>query len=120
MKKVFWQEKFRTLYEEVNLLSCSAPHLKPIIITALNTGMRKGEILSLTWDDIDFENNFITVKHTVSKSKKTIRIPISSTLRKGFQPLRITLTVLKTQTHLKEPLVWHVKGLISKGLGFTI
>ena len=34
-------------------------------ITACYTGMRTGEVCSLTWDDIDFENGIINVKHTV-------------------------------------------------------
>jgi len=68
--------------EEERLLSCSANHLKPILITALNTGMRKGEVLSLKWADIDLEQNLILVRHTVSKSKKPRLIPISSALRR--------------------------------------
>lgn len=44
--------------------------------------MRKGEILTLTWEDVDFENNILTVKHTISKSKKAKVIPISSKVRK--------------------------------------
>ena len=34
-------------------------------ITACYTGMRTGEVCSLTWDDIDFESRIINVKHTV-------------------------------------------------------
>jgi integrase len=56
--------------------------LRNIITVALNTGMRKMEILSLKWDRIDFENNVITLPQTNTKSKKMRRIPISSTLRK--------------------------------------
>lgn len=47
--------------------------------------MRKGEILGLTWEDWkdkDLESNLITVRHIVSNSKKSRRIPISSALRK--------------------------------------
>jgi integrase len=75
-------KRILTLSEEERLLSCSAPHLKPIITVAINTSMRKGEILTLTWEDVDFENNLITVRHTMSKSKKTKLIPISSRVRK--------------------------------------
>lgn len=75
-------ERILTPEEEERLLACSPPHLEPIIITALNTGMRKGEILSLRWEDVDLENNVITIRQEVSKSKKTRRIPINTTLRK--------------------------------------
>lgn len=43
--------------------------------------MRKNEILTLKWDNLDLENNIITIDHTNTKSKKTRRIPINSTLR---------------------------------------
>lgn len=75
-------ERILTPEEEERLLAGSAQHLKPIINVALNTGMRKGEILTLTWEDVDFNNNILTVKHTISKSKKAKVIPISSKVRK--------------------------------------
>ena len=76
------KERILTLGEEQKLFAVSVPHLKLILITALNTGMRKGEILSTRWKDIDFDNDFITVRHIVSKSKKPRKVPISSSLRK--------------------------------------
>ncbi len=74
-------ERVLTYEEENKLLQCSADHLKPIIICALNTGMRKGEILSLQWTDVDLENNLITIDATNTKSKKTKKIYINSKLR---------------------------------------
>ncbi|MCH8029581.1 MAG: site-specific integrase [Candidatus Dadabacteria bacterium] len=75
------KERILTPDEEQRLLSCSPSYLKPIITTALNTGMRKSEILTLTWDAVDFENNLITVGFLVSKSKRTRKIPINATLK---------------------------------------
>ncbi|MDA2920583.1 site-specific integrase [Desulfobacterota bacterium AH_259_B03_O07] len=75
------KERILSREEEQQLLNASAPHLKSIIITALNTGMRKSEILSLSWEDIDFENDFIKVRHTISKNKKSRKVPVSSFLR---------------------------------------
>lgn len=53
-------------------------HLKPLIVCALQTGMRRGEILNLKWANIDFEYNFIELLET--KSGKSRKIPISSKL----------------------------------------
>lgn len=38
------------------------PYLKTIVILALSTGMRKGEILGLDWEDIDFEQALVYIK----------------------------------------------------------
>jgi len=70
-----------TFDEEERLFANCSPHLLPIVQTALMTGMRKGELLTLTLDDVNFENNFITIRAEISKSKKSRKIPISSVLR---------------------------------------
>lgn len=57
-------------------------YLKPIIITALQTGMRRGEILNLKWSNIDFEQGFIELLET--KSGKSRKIPISNKLKDVF------------------------------------
>ena len=41
-------------------------NIQPIIIFAIGTGMRKGEIFGLQWNDIDFKNKEIHVKHNLS------------------------------------------------------
>jgi integrase len=53
-----------------------------MLITALQTGMRKGEIIKLRWENVDLESNIITIDKATSKSKKTKKIPINSRLRK--------------------------------------
>ncbi|MDA2918399.1 site-specific integrase [Desulfobacterota bacterium AH_259_B03_O07] len=75
--------------EEKRLLDTSSIHLKPIIITALNTGMRKGEILTLKWSNVDLENKIINLEHTNTKSKKSRRIPINNELRKLLLELKL-------------------------------
>lgn len=45
-------------------------HLKPLIITATDTAMRRGELFKLLWGDIDFEKGLITVQATNSKTEK--------------------------------------------------
>ena len=40
-------------------------YMYPIVILALNTGMRLGEILGLCWDCVDFDNNLIHITRTL-------------------------------------------------------
>lgn len=60
-------------------------HLKPIIIFAVNTGCRKGEILSLKWSHVDLEHGFITLHMT--KNKEMRKIPINEPLRELLNQL---------------------------------
>lgn len=42
----------------------------PIYLTAINTGMRRGEVLGLRWQDIDFDNNLFYVRQSLQEVKK--------------------------------------------------
>ncbi|MDH4212179.1 MAG: site-specific integrase [candidate division WOR-3 bacterium] len=77
-------EQLRYLQDEEirTLLNCCADHLKPIVIMALNTGMRKGEILNLTWGDINLKTRMITIKN--SKNNTSRIIPINDATYKIF------------------------------------
>lgn len=57
-----------------------ADHLQPLVLMSLYTGMRRGEIFNLHWQDIDFERKIITVEGPTSKSGQTRHIPISNKL----------------------------------------
>ena len=60
---------------EMKLFLSSAPEqMRPFFAFALMTGMRRGEILNLTWKDIDFSARFIHVHET--KSNKSREVPI--------------------------------------------
>ncbi|NQU67703.1 MAG: site-specific integrase [Candidatus Marinimicrobia bacterium] len=54
-----------------------------IMRIALFTGMRRGEILNLTWDDLDFERGFIFIKNP--KGGKSINIPMNKNARTVFK-----------------------------------
>ncbi|MFC2062196.1 tyrosine-type recombinase/integrase, partial [Elusimicrobiota bacterium] len=71
-------------YEIGKLIEC-APNevIKGIIITAINTGMRKMEILNLKWADIDLERNILYIWN--SKNKESRKIPINNVLLKFFK-----------------------------------
>ncbi|MBR3003051.1 MAG: site-specific integrase [Clostridia bacterium] len=56
--------------EEIKILipAFDGSHYQDVIIFALATGMRQGEILGLQWTDLDFENRLIHVIHNLSNS----------------------------------------------------
>ena len=64
--------------EQERLISNCDSYLKPIIITALNTGMRKSEIFNLTWDRVDLKNRLILLD--ITKNGERREIPINNTL----------------------------------------
>lgn len=90
VKKVeFFQERQYVMKildrEEINrLIDAAADHLKPILIIALNTGMRKGEIFNLRWSDIDFIDQYIHIKKTKSNimRKVPMNAVVATTLEK--------------------------------------
>jgi len=66
-------------------------HLKPIITVALNTGMRKSEILFLKWDNVDLRNGFILLRETKNGERR--EIPINDTVRETLVSLTRRLDV---------------------------
>lgn len=80
------KERVLTLEEETKILEVSAEHLKPILIFALNTGMRRGEILNLKWDQINLSKRFIQVENTKSGSNRVI--PINDVLMEELLRLK--------------------------------
>jgi len=66
------------------LIEACRPHLRPIVITALNTGMRREEILSLEWEKhIDLRHGFILLD--VTKNGERRQIPITPMLKETLQ-----------------------------------
>ncbi|MGO9612819.1 MAG: tyrosine-type recombinase/integrase [Dissulfurispiraceae bacterium] len=66
------------------LYNCDA-HVKPIVITAMNTGMRQGKILNLKWDNVDLRHGFISLNQEQTKNAERKEIPINHTLRAALQ-----------------------------------
>ena len=62
-------------------------HLKSLIIALLDTGARKGEMLKLTWQFVDFENRFITFQASTTKTLKTRQVAITQRLYDEMQKL---------------------------------
>ena len=61
-----------------NLQACDTDFLEVIVILALNTGMRKGELLSLDWNHVNFDNKILTVDFQNAKSGNTRHLPLNT------------------------------------------
>jgi integrase len=64
--------------EEQQLLDAAPPLLRAMIVSALDTGMRRGEMLALTFGDIDRANQVITLRGETTKSGRTRILPIAT------------------------------------------
>ena len=83
--------KLRTLSdgEEEALLSCCSPYLQDLVIFAINTGLRLGEILNLKWEEVDLENGII--KLLVRKNRRMLELPLNDkafAVVKGWHGIR--------------------------------
>lgn len=79
------RERILTKAEETNLLeACQGirSHLRPILICALDTGMRQGEIFSLKWKNIDLDEGVITIDAYHTKTMKSRQIAMTARLTK--------------------------------------
>lgn len=52
-------------------------HLTPIVLLAMNTGLRRGELLALDWSDVNLDARLLTVRRETAKSGKERHIPLN-------------------------------------------
>lgn len=69
-----------SLEEEGLLLTAAAPHLRRIIIMALDAGMRRGEILTERWQDVDFARRLLFVSCSKTPEGEAREIPLTERL----------------------------------------
>jgi len=65
-------------HEEAALLQEAPPHIQAMLIAALDTGMRQGEMLAVRLADVDLVRGLITLRGHTTKSGKSRVVPIST------------------------------------------
>lgn len=81
IKPVTFERNTRGLGEKKQVtqrVETGNPHLKAIILLGLDSGMRRGETLTLDWKDIDFEASIIKILGTHTKTQKTRCVPMTN------------------------------------------
>ena len=70
--------------ERIALLDACGAKLRPVIVLALETGLRRGDLLRLTGENVDGE----TLRLTVGKTRTPLVLPLSSEARQAFKDLK--------------------------------
>jgi len=85
------RERILTRDEERRLLAaCLGPHrkyLRPIVLCALDTGMRRGEIFALRWRDVDLEHGLITIQAFNTKTMRERQVSLTARLASELEAL---------------------------------
>ena len=85
--KIVWlkcppaETKFLSGQECQQLLSNAHGLVHDMLLMALHTGMRQGEIRGLQWESIDWQNSIITVQHSLCDYSKRLGSPKSNRAR---------------------------------------
>jgi len=66
---------FLSQIEVAHLVDASGDRLRPLVVTAVYTGMRFGELMALEWRDIDFERSLLTIRD--SKNWEPRHVPMN-------------------------------------------
>lgn len=94
---------------EVFLQAAKSKHYHHYIIvsTLIRTGMRKGELLALTWEDIDFENKTINI--TKSRNELGVKSPKT---KSSYRTIAIDNTLI---SEIKAYKTWQKKNRLKYG-----
>ena len=84
------RDRVLSSHEETRLLEACVgrrSHLKPLLICALDTAMRRGEIFKMRWSDVRFETMEIFIPQTNTKTEESRSVGITSRLREELEKL---------------------------------
>jgi len=65
-----------SMQQQARLIACCSERLRPLVLLALRTGLRQGELLHLEWRDVDLARGLVTVRET--KNKEPRQVPLTA------------------------------------------
>ena len=74
------RRRVMSVAEEQTLLAAASAHLEPIVIAALDTGMRRGELLNQLWEDLDSSRRLLYVTRSKTPEGECREIPLTGRL----------------------------------------
>ena len=83
------REEYDRLIEAARTIKTS-PYLEEKIVLAAHTGLRRGSLFNLRWDQIDFENRVIRIPRT--KNGRPLSMPLNATALKTLKALEASKT----------------------------
>jgi integrase len=108
--------RYLTGEEFGRLCGACSDWLKPIVLAARHTGMRRENILSLTWEQVDLFRRTITLEET--KNGERLCIPINDTLMEMFKSLFKIRHIRSSFVfcHKNGERFWEIKKAFQKAL----
>lgn len=97
------RERWLTRDEEAKLLDVCPDWLREVVMFAVNTGMRRDEILSLRWPQVDMESRVIELLVTKNKEKRSLPIngTVHALLKKKMETRKSSGFVFASETGTK-------------------
>ncbi len=94
--RILSKKEFKTIYE------AASEHLRPILVTAYCTGMRKNEILTLKWENLYLDKGYILVEET--KNDESRQIPINKLLQETLNSVKYSSQKENVFTYKGKPI----------------
>ena len=86
------------------LVAAAPPDLKPVVLILADTGLRRGELLSLEWRDVDLARGTVLVRK--SKTGRGREVPLTARARQAFEEVRAARTGTDGTPPLPEDLAF--------------
>jgi integrase len=98
------RDRVLTREEYQRLLAACSEHLVPMVTLAYQTGMRKGEILGLRWDQLNLTEKVIRLDAKDTKTNTAREVPLNDELAEMLRRLPRVLGCLKVFTTRGKPI----------------